>query len=443
MPGRSFFLIISSFLFFAPLAFPQKAQPGSGTDTIKEKYYGEIIFRNEDWVYAKNIKTVQLREKSFELSDPLIKLNSDQQLLLSFDDLDAVYKTYNYTFIHCTADWEPSDLSPSDYLKGFTEDIITDYKNAFNTVQPYIHYNITFPNDNIKFSRSGNYILKVYADGDPDKYIISRRFMIFDEKVSIDAQIRPASNVTFRNYKQQVNFTINHRGYDITDPYDGIHVVITQNNRWDNAITKLQPLFVKEDQLVYDYDGDDNIFAGGNEFRNFDIKSLVVHSERIVSITTDSLKNNVYIANDERRSFKRYTLIQDINGKYVVKIQQGNDSEREADYAFVHFFLPFDFPVTDGNLYVFGALSDWECKDENRMKYDYDRKGYAAVLYVKQGYYNYEYVLLKDNQPAADDTFIEGMHYETENEYTIYVYHHAVATSYDQLVGIKKINSAR
>ena len=50
-------------------------------------------------------------------------------------------------------------------------------------------------------------------------------------------------------------------------------------------------------------------------------------------------------------------------------------------------------------------------------------------------------VFLKDGVTEADETLLEGNHYETENDYTIYVYHRQMGTFYDQLIGVKKINS--
>ena len=173
------------------------------------------------------------------------------------------------------------------------------------------------------------------------------------------------------------------------------------------------------------------------------MKSIRYHSEHIYSVKTDSAGNHVTLYTEERREFKRYSTYSDINGKYLIKIQEGNNSEVEADYCHVTFFLPYDNALTDGNLYVFGAFNDWKCNRENLMHYNEKRFGYECTLYLKQGYYNYEYAFLKDGETAADDTLIEGMHYETENDYTIYVYHHKQGTFYDQLIGVKRLNSMK
>lgn len=411
-------------------------------DTAVDDYYSDKSIRYEDYVYLSSIKTVQLHDESFELSQPILNLGSEEKLKLSFDDLDADLKNFSYTIIHCNSGWEPSGLMPAEYIDGFQDNSINEYRYSFNTLQKYTHYNAVFPNNSMRITKSGNYILKVYLDGNPENIAITRRFMVYQNKIMIESKVSAASIMSDRNFKQEIDFTINHTGYSITNPYTDLNVVITQNNRWDNAKTTLKPLFVKDAELVYDFD-EDNVFTAGNEFRYFDIKSIRYHSERIADVKIDSAGNTVNLVADEKRTFKRYSTYSDINGKYLIKVQEGNSSEVEADYCFVHFFLQYDAVITDGNLYVFGAFNAWKYNQENLMHYNNKRFGYECTLYLKQGYYNYEYAFLKDGSTAADNTLIEGMHFETENDYTIYVYHRRQGTFYDQLIGVKRINSMR
>ena len=436
--------LIHTFIFSALLITPIISNSQEKTlNTNNEEYYGSSTIRYEDYVYKPAIKTVRLYDENFELSQPIINLLAPDKLKLSFDDLDADFKNYAFTIIHCNLNWQPSDLVSAEYIDGFPESPVRDYRYSFNTLIKYTHYNAYFPNDNMKITKSGNYILKVFVEGSPDDIVLTKRFMVYENKVTIQPRVTAASIIADRNFKQEVDFTINHTGYQINNPYNDFHVVVAQNNRWDNAKTSLKPLFVKDVELVYDYD-EDNVFTGGNEFRNFDIKSIRYHSERIASIKYDSSAGmQVYLLPDEKRTFKRHTTIGDLNGNFAIKIQEGNDSEVEADYCYVHFFLPYDDVLTDGNLYVFGAYNGWRCNQDNLMKYNEKRFGYEGTLLLKQGYYNYEYAYMKDGATAADNTLIEGMHYETENDYTIYVYHRQQRTFYDQLIGVKRFNSNR
>ncbi len=166
-------------------------------------------------------------------------------------------------------------------------------------------------------------------------------------------------------------------------------------------------------------------------------------SERLYKVKTDTSGNHVELYSDEKRTFRRFYSQSDINGDFLIKVQEGNNSEVEADYCFIKFFLPYDAVLTDGNLYVFGAFNSWRCNRENLMKYNPARFGYECTILMKQGYYNYEFAFLKDGETAADETLIEGTHYETENDYTIYVYHRQQGTFYDQLIGVKRLNSMK
>jgi hypothetical protein len=432
------FILFFSFVLFNNLCFSQNKIQSDTTTT--DDYYGNSSIRYEDYVYSPTIKTVQLHDESFEISQPIINLDLPEKLKLSFDELDADLKNYSYTFIHCNSNWQPSNLMPAEYIDGFQDNPITDYRFSFNTLQKYVHYNAVFPNNNSSITKSGNYILKVYQDGNPDNIILTKRFMVFQSKILIEGKVNPPSDVSVRNYNQEVDFTINYNNYTITNPYSDLNVVITKNNRWDNAKTNLKPLFAKGAELDYNL-SQENVFPGGNEFRNVNIKSIRTPSDRIAKITTDSSVNNVFLIADEKRSFKTYQFNADINGDFLIQIQEGNNSEVEADYCYVHFFLSNTGLLTDGNLYIFGAYNGWRCNRDNMLHYNAKRSGYEATLYLKQGYYNYEYAFLNDSSAAADETLIEGTHYETENNYTIYVYHKQQGTYYEQLIGVKRINS--
>lgn len=403
-------------------------------------YYNFNYLRYEDFVYVRNIHTVQLYRKGDDLSSPLLDLTKEEeQLILGFDDFDAQVKDYRYTIIHCDAAWNPSNLLSSQYLNGFSEDRITDYQFSFNTIQRYTHYTLAFPTQEMRPTLSGNYVLRVYLASEPERSVITRIFRIVDPKVEIEANIHKSSVVSERESRQEVDFRIFHPGYRIEDVFRDLRVVVSQNDRLDNAITNLKPLFVKPSELIYDYD-QGNVFDGGNEFRYFDIRTLKYQTERIEQMEYDSVIS-VTLNADDNRAGQRYSIQPDINGKFTVKIREGVNHDIESDYAYVDFTLPYGFPLRDGNLYIYGKLSDWKFKEECKLRYSPGDQAYKARLYLKQGYYNYEYVFVKDGTNKADETFIEGNHFETDNEYTVYVYNKPLGSRYDHLIGVRKFNS--
>lgn len=426
------------FNFFLLIAFSITAKAAIPDTT--EEYYSPFALRYEDYIYQPSIHTIILSSDPSSLGETLMKKGSEDRLFLGFDDLDGDFKSYQYTVIHCTYDWKPSNLSVSDYIEGFQEQPILDYRYSRNTLQKFTYYSTSFPNENFRLLLSGNYILKVYRDNDPDKLVFTRRFMIFEEDVIVTGTVHAATNVGDRNFKQEVDFRINYTGNDIANPFTELKPVIRQNGRWDNMVMNIQPQFVNGNELIYDYD-DINVFLGGSEFRWFDTRSLRYQSERVQRMAMEDGLKHVYLLPDEKRTYKRYVTAQDINGRFMIKTYDGGDSTVEADYVYVHFFLPWEPPITEGNLYVFGSFCDWQCRPETKMVYNYERRGYEAKLFLKQGYYNYEYVLQRDNTKIADNFFIEGMHQETENAYVVYVYQRRPGQRYDRLVGLKRLSS--
>lgn len=409
-------------------------------ELIQDDYYSTDYLRHENHVYNPLIKTVMLHLEGNELSPAVIKLNSDNVLKLSFDILDLDLKNYMYSFIHCDADWNPSSLHEAEYLDGFFENYINDFQYSFNTLERFIHYNLFFPNESINFTTSGNYLLVVYEEGNRDKPVITRRFMVYEEKVIVNPNVVRPSIPEVRSTKQKIDFSILHNGYQILNPNQDLRVAVLQNYRWDNANTTLQPLFIKESELVYNYDSE-NLFYGGSEFRNFDIKTLRFKTENVKDIIYEEGKNHVYLTDDLILSTAPYSTQPDINGKYVIRIQEGWDSDLEADYSYVHFKLKYPTPVIDGNLYIFGALSDWNFQNDFKLKYDPETRYYHATLYLKQGYYNYAYSFLQDGTNTGNPLLVDGSYFETENDYAIFVYHKEPSTNHFKIIGYKHFNS--
>lgn len=409
-------------------------------DSVSFEYYSEDFLRYGDFIYTENIKTVLFYKSGFELSPPLIKHNSNEKLTLKFDDLDADHKSYAYTIIHCNADWQPSGLSNYDYIDGFYDDEITNYEFSLNTIIPYTHYTLQFPNENIKPRLSGNYILKVYIQGYPEEVVLTRKFKIYEQLVSLEGNVTKATLVSKRDEMQEVNFTINSSTYRISNPYQDIKVSIKQNGRTDNIIWDLKPKMVLGDKLVYEYE-EKNLFEGGNEFRQFDIRSLRFATESVSDIVATHSHYEVYLLNDPRRSSMRYTFNEDINGQYNIKNNDGYESHIDSDYAWVYFSLNYPIPEENGNFYVTGALTDWNYTSENRMNYSFRDKKYHTSLLLKQGYYNYQYIFLQDGSRRGSTFRAEGSHSDTENEYSIFVYHRKPGDMHDSLIGLLHLNS--
>lgn len=398
---------------------------------------------NENICYDPSIKTIQVFKEGFELSPPIIQLNSTDRLSIQFDDLDPDIKRFKYTILHCEADWQAStDLSVADYIEGFREENIDQYEYSYNTTVKYTHFKTSFPTENMRPRLSGNYLLVVYED-DPSQLAFTVRFMVVEASpVVVAGKIVESSRILDRETRQQIDFVVRLNGFQVLDVGREIKIIVMQNGRWDNMLQLSKPRFARTDELDYRYD-ESISFSGGNQFRNFDIKSLQYQSERIARIGYDTT-NQVYLLADQPRTFKQYTFEKDLNGRFYIKNEEHTENSAiEADYAWVHFFLPYPVLITTATFHILGELTSWQLNNDSRMYFNPDHKGYELNLFLKQGYYNYLYVLKENGKKYGNESLIEGSHHETENDYTIYVYYHETGSMYDRLIAVNFLNSTQ
>lgn len=384
-------------------------------------------------IYEKGIGSVTL-SSGYLLDKPIITLGSGE-LTLTFDDLEEESRYLKYTLIHCTHDWKPSDMNQIEYLDGYMEDEINTYDYSFNTTVHYMQYSLTFPNENIRPTKSGNYILFVYDDT-PDHPILTRRFMVKEDvQAGVSGSVHTASDVSKRFTHQEVDFSVATGAYIVRNPALNLHATIQQNDRWDNAITGLTYRSGFPGEYSFDYDDGRNLFDGSAEFRTFDIRSLRTNGDRIVGINFDHRQNQAYVLQDDARPFGAYESRNTMHGACIYRnIDMSNPFSE--DYVNTHFTLKSPFPFTDGDVYVFGQLTDWRILPEAKLQYNEQYRFWEAVLFIKQGVYNYQYVYVPHGGDKIDATYIEGNHFETLNDYTVYVYLREEGSSYDRLIGV-------
>lgn len=423
---KIFSIYIILLLYFIP------NQLAAQESSIMNEYSNEIK--------KESIHTVQMHPIDWVLGNPIIELNGENQLLFSFDEIEENIQDYSYRILHCNSNWQNSELSEFDFIDGFTQNQIKDYENSFNTNVNFVHYSLKIPNQDIQLKLSGNYILEVYENFDPEKVIIRQRFMLLEPKVEIKGEVKHPISIDKRETHQEVDFSIFHPNFNIDNPHADLRVVLTQNNRWDGSQKKLTPLFIRKNELVFNYETE-NVFPGGNEFRNFDLKSLRYQTRYIQEITKENEQTNVLLTPGTNRHFKQYIYEQDLDGKFLIDVQERDEPDTEADYCYVTFSLPFESELKFGDLYVYGEFCNWQCTERNKMEYDYLSNSYRKTIFLKQGYYNYQFALLKHGSKTPDIGYIEGNHWETENNYVVYVYYHDIALNYDKLIGYQTINS--
>ena len=399
--------------------------------------FAQSDFQYSDRVYLPHIKSVQFHHQGLETSQPIIDLNSNGRLMLRFDDILGGDRNYSYKIVHCDKDWNPSDLVEMEYLDGFNDEEIDNYEYSRGTVVDYTNYQLSLPNEDTRWRLSGNYLL-IIKDEDSDELAITRRFMVVDPKVSIGAQVTRPIRANRVGSHHEIDLAVNHKNFPIQNPQREIFVTIMQNGRWDHALKNITPRFVTGFDINFDQ-ANQYLFSGSKEFRGVDLRSIRSRGFGVHSIDRYSDGVDVLMELDETRLNRPYFDYDDLDGQYIIESLEDDNFTTECEYVNVYFALSSPRRIPNSDVCVFGALTNWECNSENTLRYDPDRQIYFGSIILKQGYYDYLYVV--KNGDDLDYDYFEGSDFATANQYTALVYLRSFGERYDQLIGVTNFQS--
>ncbi len=409
-------------------------------DSISLQKIEDKYAHNGNFTYHPNIYSVKLTNPEWELSYPVLELNSDQQLKLTFDELSPETNTYYYTIEHMSSDWSERDAMFTEYANGFAENEINEYESSFSAIEPYTHYELLIPNDDIQLKISGNYLLSVF-DGNRDNLLFTRRFVVYEQKTIVEGEVRRAMSENFGNTNHKIPFSIYMRDIQVNDPYAEIDVKVLPNNNWHKAHENFKPVFIRGEQLVYE-NKQENIFKAGNEYRTFITKDLTYESIMVESIERINYDYHVKLRVDKPRRYLQYEHHQDLNGMFSIDKSNSMSPELDADYVNVYFTLDVETPILSGQVFVYGGITDYTFSKRNVMSYNSRKKQYELRLKLKQGFCDYQYVVLEGHKGnEADFSRIEGDKWQTNNDYLIYVYHKDLLKGYSKVVGFKTLRT--
>jgi len=349
---------------------------------------------------------------------------------------------YVYTLVHCDSDWKPSNISEVDYMDGFNEDDIDNYDFSFNTTANFTNYQVALPNSDMRWTLTGNYLLKVYDNTDDRFLVITRRFVVYDPRVSVQGRMQRTAMVSKSRTHQELDFTINHEDFPLRNPQSDIKVVVLQNGRWDSALEFDRAMFVKPNELIYDYQNK-IVFPAGREFRQADLQTFKYNTNSIAEIRETKDRYDITLTTDISRSNMAYLFDNDLNGKYVIRSLDERDGDLRAEYGYVLFTLEESPPFSNQDVYLFGELTDWKIDERYKMIYNPLINSYVNQLFLKQGFYNYLYALVDRETKEVDLDELEGNWHETENDYTVLVYYKPFGARYEQVIAVENFNSLR
>ena len=382
-----------------------------------------------------NIKTITFVQNN-QNSIPLFRLNDPFEI--QFDDLYGNEANYYYEIVHCNYDWKHSDLSKNEYLQGFDVIRIQEYTNSLNTLQLYSHYRIGFPNKNTQLLVSGNYMIKILNED--REVVFARKFMIYEDLVSVPMQIKRARTLNTIDYKQNIDFSIKSPNLLFQSHLQNVKVLLLQNGKLNEAISNIKPMYTVGNDLIYKYDSETQ-FWGGNEFLYFENKIIRAATNFIAKIDSNNGVYNTHLYTNNARTNQAYTYNPDANGNFIPLNANALNNAIEADYSWVFFTLSAPSFYEKKNIYVNGMFNNYAISDENKMDYNPEKGIYEKAIMIKQGFTNYQYVVADENKKIDYENAIDGNFSQTENNYFAIIYYRENNQRYDRIIGKGVANS--
>ncbi|WNJ20237.1 type IX secretion system plug protein domain-containing protein [Pontibacter sp. G13] len=394
----------------------------------------------EDKIYDPTIHTPQLYRPPYQASYPVLFKGAVEPLVLEFDQWlpeDKPFDDYYVDIVNCDRFWRPTTLLPIEFYDGFTQVRIENYERSRFTKVPYMHYVHAFPRENEGFKMSGNYILKVYRNANPSDVVLTRRFIVVEREATIETKYELSSRLV-REKMADLAFEVVVPGVQVFNPAQDLTVKVMQNFRWDSEVVMGAPRFYTPPRFEYYIDFMD-AFQGGNEFRYHANASTQLLFESVEDIEDRQDAWHFFLFKDDPLTRNVFRSYGDRNGTFSVQVEEWDDPRVQADYVLNQFRVRSNAPV-DGNVYVFGKFSDWQMLPQYQLEWNEALGVYERDIWLKQGIYDYEYVVKRSGDPLPDEATFQGRHEFSENFYTVLVYHRRPTDRTDRLIGYQPFN---
>lgn len=378
----------------------------------------------------ESVRTVQLYQGTDERSLPVVALESSEQLTLEFDLMRQQGRPVSAYFQHANRTWE-RDLSPSQFLDSYHSDRLLDYRSSQGTEVPYVHYSYRFPNDDIRFRLSGNYILRVTEAGERDSVLFERPFFVTDEAGQL--QMGAESVMVPGQQQQSLRPVARYQPpSDLQgDPF-GYAACFVRNGRLPDTRCQERPLLVQQPQLEFELERD-RAFAPTMADYTVDLGDLrtasgIERTDRTVS------PFHVLLEPDYAR-FSGQDFDADLNGQIVIReaVQGRSTPELTAEYVETTFaFVPPNEQPLPGGVVVTGSFAGMDPARGTKLQWRASRGRYEGDVLLKQGRYQYFY----DARDELLQKMLSAAQARLQSTYSTFVYYQDPRHATDRLLRV-------
>ncbi len=392
-------------------------------------------------IYSPSFRSLQVYPEGNYYAPPIVSLGApSDRITVSFDEIADSRSYLRYRLVHCDAMWRPDGLLESEYLTGFNEAEIETYDFSQGTNINYVHYSLTVPNEQMNYTLSGNYLLQVYNEDDPDTTLLQAAFSVTENNINLGAGVTSRTDFDYNGRHQQLDIEADYKKAPaLHNPYTDLAIIVSQNGRIDNEVILRSPSRAGGGKASYQH-LPELVFPAGNEYRRMECVSTLYPGMNVETIEYAEPFYHIIVRGDESREGQSYLYDQTQFGRFTVRNANTNDSDTEADYVMAHFTL-YAPQLKNADVFLDGDFTQRRFDPESLMVYNPAYQAYEKTMMLKQGAYNYQYLTVPHGSMKGATSPMEGDYYQTVNEYLIKAYYRVPGERYDRLGGVTVVYS--
>ncbi len=383
-----------------------------------------LFFFLQNLVFTQStiVKSIKVKSNGHLKSNFIFDKND--VINISFDILGKKKGDYYYTITHCDYKWNSSDISKFEYIDGYDDIRISNYFFSQNTYQSYTNFNFQIPNQRLKIKLDGNYIISVFDQS--NNQIFQRKIVVKDNIYNGIINITRSKEIVDSPYSQNLQVVFNNLDNVIFTSTSDYKLFIVKNNNLKSSKIFSIPRLQTGLKLIYD-----NLkFEGGSEYLYFDSKNILLTSNEIKRVDFNKIYNTTLYTDYEESI---YTLQPDLNGTFILN---ADCFEKNicADYSNVIFSLKTNKNY-ENDIFIIGEFNNNVLSEKYKMKKE-TKNYYTKDIVLKQGLYNYKYVVKTKNGFKDLSNF-----WQTENNYKAILYEKKITDRYYKIIGFGENNS--
>lgn len=373
-----------------------------------------------------SFQSIQLYRKSDKNNPPIITLNKNEKLVLEFDELTSLSGQFRLKFQHFDQDWNPSNIPEDWFLDGFNELIISGGEINSLSKPNYFHYKAEFPNRQLKFTASGNYLAHVY-DYSSNIKLFSVPFFITEQAGILSSRAETVFN-SGSNYSAIDQLFSNYEyPEEVEFPQFDLTFEFVQNRFW-GASKETKTFDITTPGKVRFYTPRERSFSSSFDFIDLDLTDLNINLDKIEDWQPEFTPPRVILKRDVLNFSSSSTT--NYNSRF------GNPkTTRDARYAEVTFrFVSGTLNTESSNIYVAGDFNSWRITESSKLKYDRESNLWATKLLMKEGIYRYKYFQLSEGGGEATNLPLNDTITDQNQEYISFVYYKDPVKNYQRLI---------